>query len=52
MSIDYTFCVRDCEHMDCKHNKKHLEGLVINGKKVVGAVSWCEFIGCEKGEEL
>lgn len=50
MCLDYTFCIKKCEHLDCKHNKKHLENLYINGKKVVGAISWGEFQECTKGE--
>ena len=50
MCLDYTYCVRKCEDMDCKHNKKHLETLEVNGKKVVTAISWSNFSECEKGE--
>lgn len=51
MILDYTFCVKECEHMECKHNKKHLVDLEIEGKKVVTAVSWSDFTCCEKGED-
>ena len=50
MCLDYTFCVRECEDMMCKHNKKHLEELEIGGKKVVTAISWSDFTFCTKGE--
>lgn len=50
MCLDYTFCVRECDNMLCKHNKKHLEELEIGGKKVVTAISWSDFRDCERGE--
>lgn len=45
MLLDYTYCVKECEDMECCHNKKHLEKM-----GVVSAVSWSDFIECEKGE--
>ena len=50
MRLDYTYCVKECEDMGCKHNKKHLYDMEIDGKKVVTAISWADFIHCEKGE--
>jgi len=49
MCLDYTYCTRECEEMNCKHNKKHLEKIEVNGCKAVSAVSWSNFIECEKG---
>lgn len=49
MLLDHTFCKKECSDMECKHNKKHLDNLYINGKKVVGVVGWREFRECEKG---
>ena len=43
-SRDYTYCTRECEHMDCIHNKKHLDE--IGGI----AISWSDYPECEKGE--
>ena len=50
MLLDYTYCVKECSDMECKHNKKHLDNLYINEMKVVGAVSWGNFVECTKGE--
>ena len=44
-SRDYTYCTRECEHMDCIHNKKHLDEM-----DVVTAISWYNYPECEKGE--
>ena len=49
MHKDYTYCTRECEDMSCKHNKRHLQTLEIEGKKVVTAIGWGQFIKCEKG---
>lgn len=49
MCLDYTYCLKECENMECKHNKKHLEGLEIGDKKVITAISWSNFSECEKG---
>ena len=43
-SRDYTYCTRECEEMDCKHNKKHLDNM-----DVVTAISWYNYPECEKG---
>ena len=31
MLIDYSYCNKECSDMECKHNKKHLNNLYING---------------------
>ena len=49
MCLDYTFCTKECEDMKCKHNKKHLKELNVNGYKVITAISWSNFNECEKG---
>ena len=49
MCLDYAYCLKECENMECKHNKKHLEGLEIGEKKVITAISWRNFSECEKG---
>lgn len=49
MCIDYTYCKKECDDMACKHNKRHLDHLVIGDKKIVTAISWSYFVECEKG---
>ena len=44
-SRDYTYCTRECEEMECIHNKKHLDDM-----DVVTAISWYNYPECEKGE--
>jgi hypothetical protein len=45
MCRDYTYCTRECEEMECIHNKKRLEKM-----DVVTAISWSNYPECEKGE--
>ncbi len=47
--LDHTYCRKTCWDMNCKHNKKHLKGMMVNGKPVVGAVFWSDFMECSKG---
>ena len=51
MHIDFVYCEKECNHLQCKHNKKHLNNLVIDGKKVVTAINWSSlrFDKCNKG---
>lgn len=49
MCRDYTYCTKECEDLNCKHNKQHLNNLYIDGKKVYTAISWSDFTECEKG---
>jgi hypothetical protein len=50
-SRDITYCVKECDDMSCKHNKKHIEEIVSEGGyKAVAAISWYHFPECEKGE--
>lgn len=43
-SRDYTYCIKECEVMECVHNKKHLAKL-----GAVSAISWYNYPECEKG---
>jgi len=47
--LDHTYCRKICWDMNCKHNKKHLKGMMVRGMPVVGAVFWDNFPECEKG---
>jgi hypothetical protein len=49
-SRDITYCVKECEDMECKRNKKHIEEIVSeDGHKAVAAISQYHFPECEKG---
>ena len=50
-SRDITYCTRECEHMECKRNKKHVKNIVSEeGYPVIAPISWYHFPECEKGE--
>ena len=51
MHKDLSYCVKDCDNMECKHNKKHLQNKFVNGKKVVTAVNFSEFHMCVREGE-
>ena len=41
---DTTYCVRECNNMDCKRNMKHIEGLDTKGLPVSMAIfDKCEY---------
>lgn len=39
---DTTYCVRECNNMDCKRNMKHLEGLDIKVPLSQASFEECE----------
>ena len=51
-SRDITYCVKECEDMSCKHNKKHIEEIVLEdgSHPAAGALNWWVYPECEKGE--
>ena len=50
-SRDITYCVKECEDMECKRNKKHIKKIVSeDGYKAVAPISQYHFPECEKGE--
>ena len=51
-SRDITYCIKECEDMECKRNKKHIEEIVSeDGYKAVAPISWSEWTTCEKWGE-
>lgn len=51
-SRDITYCVKECEDMSCKHNKKHIKEIVLEdgSHPAAGALNWWVYPECEKGE--
>lgn len=45
-SRDITYCVKECDDVECEYNKKHLKE---SGAKD-GDVKWWIYPECEKGE--
>lgn len=51
-SRDITYCVKECDDMECKRNKKHIEEIVSEGGyKAVAPISCSEWQTCEKWGE-
>jgi hypothetical protein len=49
-SRDITYCVKECDDMECKRNKKHIEEIVSeDGYKAIAPISQYHFPECEKG---
>lgn len=51
-SRDITYCVKECDDMGCKHNKKHIKEIVLEdgSHPAAGALNWWVYPECEKGE--
>jgi hypothetical protein len=51
-SRDITYCIKECEDMSCKHNKKHIKEIVLEdgSHPAAGALNWWVYPECEKGE--
>ena len=51
-SRDITYCAKECDDMECKRNKKHIDEIVSeDGERAVTAISWCKWPTCEKWGE-
>lgn len=52
-SREITYCVKECDDMECKRNKKHIEEIVSeDGYKAVTAISYSEIPLCEVEGEI
>lgn len=52
MKTEYSYCIRECDHLDCKHNKKNLKHIEVNGYKPIAAIGQKDFRTCNKGENV
>ena len=49
---DITYCAKECDDMECNRNKKHIDKIVSeDGYKAVTAISWSEWIECDKWKQ-
>lgn len=51
-SRDITYCVKECDDMECKRNKKHIDKIKSeDGYEAVAPISFSEWIECDKWRE-